>query len=325
MKQPFVKYLSLGLCLLPYTAHQAQNNTTNSTNEAWQDTPCTNLLPGDAAGDTGCVTFVYGGQNVTYRTVRAADGKVWLQQNLGSTQVATSKEDEAAYGDVFQWGRWDDGHQKRNSTVIPAAPTPNNPLGVQTPTNGYIAATTGWWSGANMQLTDLWTAETPATVTATNGCDPCAGSTGCVTFVYGGQTITYTTVRGADGNIWLQQNLGSSQVATSVSDALAYGDLFQWGRWEDGHQKRNSATIASPTPNNPFKVVILASTLFCVFTTTLCTGIISLIVTTNSPYLVASATEVALIVAVPLAIAVTTPVALTDALAAPAVTDQVTF
>src|SRR5687767_6573844 len=67
--------------------------------------------PGATAGSTGCVTFNYRGQSVTYYTVRARDGKVWLQQNLGSPQVAMSAADEASFGHYFQWGRWDDGHQ----------------------------------------------------------------------------------------------------------------------------------------------------------------------------------------------------------------------
>jgi hypothetical protein len=38
--------------------------------------------------------------------------------------------------------------------------------------------------------------------------------------------------------IWLDRNLGASQVATSRSDTDAYGDLYQWGRSPEGHQLR---------------------------------------------------------------------------------------
>jgi hypothetical protein len=44
------------------------------------------------------------------------------------------------------------------------------------------------------------------------------------------------------GKIWMDRNLGASRVATSRNDALAFGDLYQWGRLADGHQCRNSAT-----------------------------------------------------------------------------------
>jgi uncharacterized protein (TIGR02145 family) len=42
-------------------------------------------------------------------------GKTWMDRNLGANQVATSKTDAAAYGDLYQWGRGNDGHQCRTS------------------------------------------------------------------------------------------------------------------------------------------------------------------------------------------------------------------
>lgn len=44
------------------------------------------------------------------------------------------------------------------------------------------------------------------------------------------------------GKIWMDRNLGASQVATSSTDADSYGDLYQWGRGADGHQLRTSGT-----------------------------------------------------------------------------------
>lgn len=38
------------------------------------------------------------------------------------------------------------------------------------------------------------------------------------------------------GQIWMDRNLGASQVATSSTDYLAYGGIYQWGRGADGHQ-----------------------------------------------------------------------------------------
>ncbi len=48
------------------------------------------------------------------------------------------------------------------------------------------------------------------------------------------------------GEIWMDRNLGASQVATSSTDANSYGDLYQWGRTTDGHEKRNSTTSNGP-------------------------------------------------------------------------------
>jgi uncharacterized protein (TIGR02145 family) len=47
------------------------------------------------------------------------------------------------------------------------------------------------------------------------------------------------------GKIWMDRNLGAAQVATSSTDAAAYGDLYQWGRGTDGHQIRTSATTGT--------------------------------------------------------------------------------
>ncbi len=46
-----------------------------------------------------------------------ATGKTWMDRNLGASQVATAKDDAAAYGDLYQWGRSADGHQVRTSAV----------------------------------------------------------------------------------------------------------------------------------------------------------------------------------------------------------------
>lgn len=124
--------------------------------------------PGNTPGDLGCVQFTYKGQQVTYTTVRGGDGNIWLQQNLGSSKVAEAIADEASYGDSFQWGRWDDGHQSRTSALL-ATPTPNNPLGVATGSTNFYTGT--WWS-PNSQ-TDKWEATTPADASDINGCDPC--------------------------------------------------------------------------------------------------------------------------------------------------------
>ena len=54
---------------------------------------------------------------------------------------------------------------------------------------------------------------------------------------------TYKTVISPyTGKVWLDRNLGASQVCTSFDDALCYGDYYQWGRNFDGHQESNSST-----------------------------------------------------------------------------------
>jgi uncharacterized protein (TIGR02145 family) len=90
-----------------------------------------------------------------------------------------------------------------------------------------------------------------------------AGSNGQTLIFSGGKPVwsSYTitgslpsnTVFNATTNkIWMDRNLGAAQVATSSTDAVAYGDLYQWGRAADGHQIRNSAPISSlSSADNP--------------------------------------------------------------------------
>ena len=47
-------------------------------------------------------------------------GEVWLDRNLGASQVCTSFDDSACYGDYYQWGRNFDGHEDSTSTSIDA-------------------------------------------------------------------------------------------------------------------------------------------------------------------------------------------------------------
>lgn len=58
-------------------------------------------------------------RNVTTCTasdeVLSAGNQCWKDRNLGATQVATSRMDPHAYGDLYQWGRLGDGHQNRTS------------------------------------------------------------------------------------------------------------------------------------------------------------------------------------------------------------------
>jgi uncharacterized protein (TIGR02145 family) len=64
-------------------------------------------------------------------------------------------------------------------------------------------------------------------------------------FCASGPTPIVEVTNPATGKTWMDRNLGASQIATSSTDALAYGDLYQWGRGADGHQCRNSATTST--------------------------------------------------------------------------------
>jgi uncharacterized protein (TIGR02145 family) len=87
----------------------------------------------------------------------------------------------------------------------------------------------------------------------TGGTSPAGGggSAGCGAHtITGPDGLTYGTVLGADGNCWLDRNLGATEVATSSTDYQAYGSLFQWGRGADGHQLITWTGISAGTVVN---------------------------------------------------------------------------
>ena len=49
----------------------------------------------------------------------------------------------------------------------------------------------------------------------------------------------------SNGRIWMDRNLGASQVAISLTDVSSFGDFYQWGRGTDGHEKRTSSTTST--------------------------------------------------------------------------------
>jgi hypothetical protein len=77
-------------------------------------------------------------------------GKIWMDRNLGASQVATSPTDQASFGDLYQWGRRADGHQCRNSgTTTTLSNTDQPPHG-----NFIIGGSVGDWRSP--QNDNLW-------------------------------------------------------------------------------------------------------------------------------------------------------------------------
>jgi len=60
-------------------------------------------------------------------TITSAGGRIWMDRNLGATRVATSSKDLASYGDLYQWGRGNDGHQLITSNAITIQATSDDP------------------------------------------------------------------------------------------------------------------------------------------------------------------------------------------------------
>ncbi|MCI5143831.1 MAG: hypothetical protein D3909_19335, partial [Candidatus Electrothrix sp. ATG1] len=242
-----------------------------------------------------------------FGTVTSATGRVWMNRNLGASRVAQSIDDAESYGDLYQWGRGTDGHEKRDSNTTSEVSSTDNPGH-----GNFIAVVPNDWrdpkndtlwqgvSGTNnpcptgfrLPTAEEWQAEfdmysgamftsplkLPAGGLRTNsiGSEGASGHYWTSTidedfandFYFfasgsGGGVATNArsvglgvrciqddesevpTVTSATGRVWMDRNLGAGRVAQSVDDELAYGDLYQWGRGTDGHEKR---AHHDPTP-----------------------------------------------------------------------------
>ena len=88
--------------------------------------------------------------------------KIWMDRNLGATQVATSIPDEDSYGDLYQWGRGTDGHQ----TIVWATPTTSDGTEQSRQTPGqststspganFLTGSSNWYTGSSPSPNDLW-------------------------------------------------------------------------------------------------------------------------------------------------------------------------
>jgi len=120
-------------------------------------------MVGDAAA-AGPVTFSFNG--LTYQEVTSSTtGEIWLDRNLGATQVATSSTDAASYGDLYQWGRNTDGHQIRGSSIA-VGPVASGSEGSNFINSG------GDWLSSSSQDDTRWNSGIGAPVKVTAN-DPC--------------------------------------------------------------------------------------------------------------------------------------------------------
>lgn len=79
--------------------------------------------------------------------VTSTTGKIWMDRNLGATNVATNVQNESAYGHLYQWGRSADGHQIRTSTTTTTVST------VLVPEHGnFISGNSNWLNTINNSL-----------------------------------------------------------------------------------------------------------------------------------------------------------------------------
>ena len=137
-----------------------------TVNNGILQTPTSSNTPGDmlywdgsawvkvAAGSNGQTLSFYNGAPVwtgnanTVASVVSTTGKIWMDRNLGASQVATSSIDVASYGDLYQWGRGTDGHQIRTSAITATLSSSDQPG------NGNFITSSGDWRSSKND--NLW-------------------------------------------------------------------------------------------------------------------------------------------------------------------------
>ena len=110
-----------------------------------------------AAGSNGQTLTFYNGAPAWVETTANANtvfnpntGKIWMDRNLGASQVATSSTDVASYGDLYQWGRGADCHQIRTPLSTPTTGQSSS----SSPGANFLIGSLNWYNGTNPD--NLW-------------------------------------------------------------------------------------------------------------------------------------------------------------------------
>jgi len=112
---------------------------------------------GDASGTDHSVTItIDSDKTVTAifrvpQVINPVTGKTWMDRNLGASRAATSNNDAAAYGDLYQWGRGTDGHQNRNSGTTSTLSSSDQPGH-----GSFILVFSSPWDWRSPQSDNLW-------------------------------------------------------------------------------------------------------------------------------------------------------------------------
>jgi hypothetical protein len=95
--------------------------------------------------------FCNGTPTAIVEVTNPTTGRVWMDRNLGATQVAINQFDTNSYGDLYQWGRRSDGHQCRTSPTISTLSSTDQPSH-----GNFIISTIGSQDWRSSQNDNLW-------------------------------------------------------------------------------------------------------------------------------------------------------------------------
>lgn len=91
-----------------------------------------------------------------FNTVVSATGRIWMDRNLGAFRLPEKNIDPAARGDLYQWGRGSDGHQKRTSTITTTSSSADKPVDGYFIINSQPLSPNNPGDWRNPQNSNLW-------------------------------------------------------------------------------------------------------------------------------------------------------------------------
>jgi uncharacterized protein (TIGR02145 family) len=147
--------VTLNLTIVP--AFQYELTTSNTQICAGDEVELTVNLPG-ANYPAGYVHCNPNNPTAVVDVTNPTSGKTWMDRNLGANRAAISSTDAEAYGSMFQWGRFADGHQCVNRFAgdgVTTSSTTSTVSNTGTPSHGdFIITLNAHWQ--NPVLNNLW-------------------------------------------------------------------------------------------------------------------------------------------------------------------------
>ena len=150
-------------------------------------------------------------------TVTSSTGKIWLDRNLGARQVATASTDTLGYGDLYQWGRFADGHQCRNSDVVALLATTADVNSGDAWYGKFVTTSASPHDWLSSQDGNLWQG-----LDGTN--NPCPA----------GFRLPTETEWEAEVNSWDAQKLADAMASPLILPATGYRDYYDGGTFNVG-------------------------------------------------------------------------------------------
>jgi uncharacterized protein (TIGR02145 family) len=124
-------YKNITLSLMAIALLGCGSSSTNDSPTNESTTPDGNQPQVQEVTETNLVSF----KGLEYeKIVSPYTGKIWLDRNLGASQVCIAMDDTECFGDYYQWGRAADGHEKSLNAVSQNLATDVSNSG----TNGFI-------------------------------------------------------------------------------------------------------------------------------------------------------------------------------------------